>query len=95
MYKKKQDEIIMQIQTNMLKSEQLDKMMKQTSNYVYPKAELHKIQAKDFTMSDKVDKNNSSFILDDTSKEFLEEEISEMRPYSQSSIQKPQSSLKI
>jgi len=42
MYKKKQDEIIMQIQTNMLKSEHLDRMMKQTSNYVYPKAELHK-----------------------------------------------------
>jgi len=53
--------------------------MKQTSNYVYPKAELHKIEAKDFTLSEKT---NSSFLLDDTSKEFLEEEISEMRPYS-------------
>ena len=53
----------------MLKSEHLDRMMKQTSNYVYPKAELHKIEAKDFTLSEKT---NSSFLLDDTSKEFLE-----------------------
>jgi hypothetical protein len=67
----------------MLKSEHLDRMMKQTSNYVYPKAELHKIEAKDLTANEKT---NSSFLLDDTSKEFLEEEISEMRPYCQSSI---------
>lgn len=87
MYKKKQDEIIERIQTNMLKSEQLDQLLlkqKQTANV--PKAQSRKIQAKEFEKIGILQKLLQDR-PEDTSREFMEEETSETQPYCLSSLQ--------